>query len=101
MIYLALRVVTPATILSALGLGIILGIAFLPAFEKAIGASDTRRTWGTFVGIETIGVAFFLAAAVGRYLDGSDVWLSWLGTILLWTLMAGAATATRRLASDR
>jgi hypothetical protein len=92
-----LSIVTGDTVAAAIIAGVALGGIFLPTFGRAIGAQDSRGTWGAFVGVEVIGLIFLLAAMTGRALDGSDLYLAWVGAILLWTIMAVVAALTRRL----
>ncbi len=97
MIDVVMTVVTTTTVISAMVLGAALGVVFLPVFGRAIGADISRAVWGAFWGIEVIGVTFFAALMMARWLDGSSFWLAWLGDIVLWTIMALSAAVTRRL----
>lgn len=91
-----LAVVTPATAIGAALVGVILGAIFLPVFGTAIGMAQERRVWGTFVGVEVIGLVFLVGVMVARFYDGSPLWAAWVGTILLWSVMAAAAAITTR-----
>ncbi len=92
-----LNVVTFATTLSSILVGVILGVVWAPLFERALGVAHGRRVWATFWGIEVPGATMLLGVMVARYLDGG-VWPAWLGLLILWTIMATAAGITRRLA---
>lgn len=93
-----MRPITPGTITVAIALGVVVGVIWKPALERATGAlAIERRIFFTFASLEVAGLAFFTATMVARMQDGVQGWAAWLGTALLWSLMATSATIARRI----
>ena len=90
------NVVTPYTFAAAAIAGVALGGIFLPVFGRSIGATDSRMTYGAFVGVEVIGLIFLLALMMARWADGSTQYLAWVGVVILWSVMAVVSMFVRR-----